>query len=133
MLIQHRADVNARDFKRSAALAACRRHKSAACAQFLLDCGADINHSDSRGLTALMAAAKSGSPAVIKLLVQRRADCSLKNADGETALDLADDDLKHLLLPAPDAPPAPFPTLDGTKFDDVVRLGSCCAQSLVLG
>lgn len=79
--------------------------------KFLLDSGADINIRGNGGWTVLMRACVNNQLDVIKQLVERRADCSLKDSNGQSALEWAHDSIKHLLVPVPVAPPAPFPSL----------------------
>lgn len=108
LLLEQMANADATDIWGSTALHMCL-HDRHECAQLLLDAKADVDKQTRAGSSALMHAARHSNSDLAKLLLQRRADTSLRDWNSQTAIDLAHDSLKHLFVPVPDAPPAPFP------------------------
>lgn len=85
-LIEHGADVNAKDDTGATPLmlAAAFGHKETA--ELLLDKGADVNITDNTGATPLMLAAAFGDKDTAELLIDKGADINAKNEIGATAL-----------------------------------------------
>jgi hypothetical protein len=74
LLIDHKADVNAKDINGWSVLhtAALQGHLS--CAKLLVQNGADMNCQSARGLTPLMLSAKYGRMTVTQYLLEQKAD-----------------------------------------------------------
>jgi ankyrin repeat protein len=104
-LLEHRADVNARDYKGSTPLMLADRPPkdevpSSATIQnntgdttklveILLDHGAEINAANEEKITVLHIAAWEGNEAVLRVLLNRGADVNAGMKDNSTPLDLA--------------------------------------------
>jgi hypothetical protein len=92
LLLDHGADVNARDDEGLTALmaaAVAERGSAANMVQLLLDHGADVNKLDDNGDTALMEAASTGNVAAVKLLLDHNATVNIADKKGRTAFKIA--------------------------------------------
>jgi cytohesin len=86
LLLDHRAELNARDRHKRNALWLPAANGSTAVAEVLIQKGIDLNAQDEDGWTPLMVAARNGQTEIVKLLLTKKADVALKDAQGETAL-----------------------------------------------
>ena len=101
LLLEHGADVNAKDKDGATALMLATSHGHENTARLLLEHGADVNakntnkvetYTDRQGVvyevgsSALMIAAKGGRNEIAKLLLEHGADVNAKNNAGESAL-----------------------------------------------
>ena len=83
LLLDHGADVHARDNKGTTAFIATRR-------LILVQRGADVNAQDDNGKTALMQVVEVARIDEVQQVLALGADVNLQNQDGQTALSLAD-------------------------------------------
>ncbi|KAI8514592.1 Unconventional myosin-XVI [Branchiostoma belcheri] len=89
LLIQHGADVGARDEDGETALHWASRNGQTGVVKLLIQHGADVGARDKYGRTALHLASLYGQTGVAELLIQHGADVRASNEDGMTALHLA--------------------------------------------
>ena len=103
LLLDSRADTNAKDELGRTALYYAARYGHLEVASLLLDAHAQINATDNAGWTAIMIAASGGKASVCKLLAARGADLLATSATGCTAIHLAAEeghaDVVKVLLP----------------------------------
>jgi ankyrin repeat protein len=89
-LLQHGADVDARDGKGRTALIDAANRGLTEAVQILLDAGADIEAKTKLdGTTALMLAAHDNHLDIVQMLLNRNANINARNGNGESALMLA--------------------------------------------
>ena len=74
LLLQHGADVSARNYEQRTALHQASMHGHAAVAQVLLDNGADVSSTDQMGFTALHLGTSQQHVDVVRLLIAHRAN-----------------------------------------------------------
>ena len=84
LLLEHGAEVNARDDLDNTALTSAMYYDNGAIARTLLDYGADIDAQNNNGETALIIASRCSSSGMVRLLLDR--DASIKSPCGEDAL-----------------------------------------------
>ena len=98
VLVEHKANVNAKEWQKTTPLHFACRNGDLALATLLIEHGADVFAADRGGATPLWCAAGGGfyrSPAekqhaaILKLLVNRGASLATKNGEGKTLLHLA--------------------------------------------
>jgi ankyrin repeat protein len=89
LLLEHRADLTARNQRQETALLVAASQGATQIARLLLDGGADPNVVSNTGHTALMLAAAEGHAELVRLLLERGADRNLRSASGRTALMIA--------------------------------------------
>jgi ankyrin repeat protein len=89
-LLQHGAEVNARDPQGTTPLMSAAANDGIAMARFLLGKGADVRAQDQRGYTALMVVVGSGNVAMAGRLLDSGSDRNAKNALGLRAADIAE-------------------------------------------
>jgi ankyrin repeat protein len=89
LLLDYKADVNARDNEGTTPLQAAVGGDRKAMVKLLLAHGAKINDGSDNGCTALHSAAADGLADMIELLVSHGADINARNSNGESPLDLA--------------------------------------------
>jgi len=85
LLIQHGADVNARDEQRQTALML----SEVIAAEDLIQAGADVNARDASGETALMKAVTRADRDLTRLLIAHGAEPGIQDNTGESAADRA--------------------------------------------
>jgi hypothetical protein len=85
-LLEHEADVNAKDKYGSTALYRAAKNGHGAVVKLLLEHKADVNAKDNYGSIPLCRAAENGHDAVVKLLLEHKADVNAKSWSGWTAL-----------------------------------------------
>jgi ankyrin repeat protein len=90
VLLQHGADVNARDeIGRTPLLVAILNFVDIGLLRLLLETGADVNMEDKRGLTSLWATIlENGNPYILRLLLEYGADAAVPYF-GKTLLEVA--------------------------------------------
>lgn len=86
-LLDHQANVRARDKKRRTALQVAAYHGSPACCRLLISAGVDVT--DNRGRAALHSAAYQGNNQCCKLLLRYKANVNLSDHMGWTPLHTA--------------------------------------------
>ncbi|KAI8514586.1 Unconventional myosin-XVI [Branchiostoma belcheri] len=86
LLIQHGADVGARDEDGETALHWASVNGHTGVVKLLIQHGADVGARNKDGETALHRASGNGQTGVVELLVQHGADVGARGEDGETAL-----------------------------------------------
>ncbi|KAH0556821.1 hypothetical protein GP486_005389 [Trichoglossum hirsutum] len=90
LLLEHNADVNAKDNSRRTALHMAAQNGHTAVVQQLLEHKADINAKDTHdGGTALHMAVRYGHEAVVQLLIEHKANINVKDNWGRMALHMA--------------------------------------------
>ncbi|XP_035658155.1 death-associated protein kinase 1-like [Branchiostoma floridae] len=98
LLLQHDADVEARDsYGRTALHVACITGNTEI-VKLLLQHDADVEARDNYGWTALHVASMAGNTEIVKLLFQHDADVEARDNDGRKPMDVASDkDLRRFL------------------------------------
>ncbi|KAI8514579.1 Unconventional myosin-XVI [Branchiostoma belcheri] len=86
LLIQHGADVGARDKYDRTALHRTSDYGQTGVVELLIQHGADVGARDENGRTALHWASVNGHTGVVKLVIQHGADVEARDNDGGTAL-----------------------------------------------
>jgi ankyrin repeat protein len=86
MLIDKRADANARSDDGQTPLYQAAKRDSADVAELLLARRADVNARTKSGYTPLMVSAGNGNPGIAKVLLEHGADVGVRDKDGVTAL-----------------------------------------------
>ncbi|KAI8514584.1 Unconventional myosin-XVI [Branchiostoma belcheri] len=86
LLIQHGADVGARDIDGGTALHLAIRNGHTRIVELLIQHGADVTARDKDDMTALHWASRNGHTGVVELLVQHGADVGARDKYGSTAL-----------------------------------------------
>jgi ankyrin repeat protein len=86
LLLERRADVNARDDNGETALLSASGKGGIGVVKLLLDKGADINARDKNGRNALMTPSWLGQSDVVKLLLEKGIDVNASDKTGRTAL-----------------------------------------------
>ena len=89
MLIEHGADVSARNKNGQTPLHLASRNGEAKVARMLIERGAGVAAQNKRGETPLHVASKTGQAEAARILVERGADMATQNKRGETPLCLA--------------------------------------------
>lgn len=89
VLIEHGANVNARDFHRFTPLQEAADSKQLAIAEDLLKHGADVNAVQEDGFSALYLAVDEDQPQIVTLLLRYGADPNIAAANGTSPLHLA--------------------------------------------
>ena len=74
LLLQHGADVSAKNNEQMTPLLKAAMHGQAAVAQVLLENGADVSSTDEMGFTALHLGVSQGHPELVRLLIAHRAN-----------------------------------------------------------
>ncbi|KAI8520640.1 Unconventional myosin-XVI, partial [Branchiostoma belcheri] len=86
LLIQHGADLKARNKGGQTALHWACRHEQTGVVELLIQHGADLEARDKFGETALHCASRAGQTGVVELLIQHGANLEARNNGGSTAL-----------------------------------------------
>lgn len=68
--------------------------------EFLIKAGANVNMPDCENQTPLHYAASCGHCNCVRILLEHRADATLKDNDGQTCLDVAEEEVRPILLEA---------------------------------
>ncbi|XP_008204936.2 putative ankyrin repeat protein RF_0381 [Nasonia vitripennis] len=89
LLLQHGADLNAKDSKNKSVLHYAITCKNVAVTDYLVSAGADVNARDRQGLSVLHYAILSGSNEVIDILIQNGADLEAVDERGWSAMHIA--------------------------------------------
>jgi len=89
LLIDRKADVNARDQTGVTPLHTAARWSSPQVVKLLLDAKADVSAKDKAGRTPLLEAVSSGNADIVKLLIQAKADVHAKDDNGTASIHLA--------------------------------------------
>lgn len=89
LLLEHGADVNAKEQGRAAALMYAAYNGDIPMAGLLLDRGADVNARDKDGVSALTRTTVEGHADMVALLLSRGAEVDARDNDGATALQMA--------------------------------------------
>ncbi|KAI8497124.1 hypothetical protein Bbelb_250730 [Branchiostoma belcheri] len=89
LLIQHGADVGAKDKYGQTALHLASRHGRTWVVEMLIQHGADVKARNNHGRTALHLASGAGQTGVVELLIKHGADVGARDKNGRTALHLA--------------------------------------------
>lgn len=82
VLLEHGADVNARDERGATGLIDASQDGHSAIVSFLLSKGADVNAKDPGGWTALIAAASESHAVVVSILLNHGAEVDVQNVEG---------------------------------------------------
>ncbi|XP_028286164.1 poly [ADP-ribose] polymerase tankyrase-2-like [Parambassis ranga] len=126
-LLQHGADVHAKDKGGLVPLHNACSYGHYEVAELLVLCGAVVNVADLWKFTPLHEAAAKGKYGICKLLLQHGADPTRKNRDGNTPLDLvkdADTDIQDLLR-------GDAALLDAAKKGCLARVKKLCTRDNV--
>ena len=86
LLIDAKADVNAKNISRETALMRAAANGHEAVVRLLIEAKANVDAKDSYGWTALMSTAANGQEAVVRLLIEAQADVDAKDIARWTAL-----------------------------------------------
>mmetsp|Transcript_691 Transcript_691/g.1385 ORF Transcript_691/g.1385 Transcript_691/m.1385 type:complete len:273 (-) Transcript_691:56-874(-) len=89
VLVEHKANPNAKDAQGNTPLMMAAKKMRAAAMGILLAAGAEVDACDSDKGTALMVATSMGDPAGVQVLLGAKADVNRQNSDGDSALQIS--------------------------------------------